>query len=220
MMKCDAVWLGEALAKLDPADISPIVNLGSSTRKFREIEQPHIQHFVFAPLEARGVEIIHTDIKAADGVDVVCDILDDAALQSLRARGPKALICTHMLEHVLDRETMVARMLALLPTGGRFFVTVPSSYHEHNDPIDTMYRPSPDQLAALFAGQDIAERRELIGETYWMHIRKRPVTLFFRHFFRFWFPFLSWRKWKRSMRKLYWLFHHYKVSAIAGRKTA
>ena len=44
------------------------------------------------------------------------------------------------------------------------------------------------------------------------------MTLFFRHFLRFWFPFLGWRQWKRSMRKLYWLFNNYKVAAIAGRK--
>ncbi len=220
MMRCDAIWLGETLAKLDPAEISPLVNLGSSTRKFREVDQPHIQTYVFGPLAARGVEIVHTDLKEAEGVDIACDIYDDEGLARLRARAPKAVVCTHMLEHVLDREKMAQRMLALLPAGGRFFVTVPSSYHQHDDPIDTMYRPSPDELASLFAGQDILERRELVGDTYWMHVKKRPVTLFFRHFFRFWFPFLSWKKWKRSMRKLYWLYNHYKVSVIAGRKAA
>jgi Methyltransferase domain len=220
MMKCDAVWLGDALARLDPAAISPLVNLGSSTKKFREIEQPHIQHYVFGPLAERGVEVVHTDMKQAEGVDIACDIYDDAGFARLKSRAPKAIVCTHMLEHVVDREKMAARMLELLPEGGLFFVTVPSSYHQHNDPIDTMYRPSPEELALLFAGQNIIERRELIGDTYWMHVKKRPVTLFFRHFLRFWFPFLGWRQWKRSMKKLYWLFHHYKVSAIIGRKTA
>jgi hypothetical protein len=123
-----------------------------------------------------------------------------------------------MYEHVVDRDELTRRILKMIPEGGMFFITVPSSYHQHNDPIDTMFRPSPDELAAMFQGQEIVDKQELIGETYWVHIKKRPVTLFFRHFLRFWFPFLGWRQWKRSMRKLYWLFNHYKVAAIAGRK--
>jgi hypothetical protein len=99
-------------------------------------------------------------------------------------------------------------------------VIAPSSYHEHNDPIDTMFRPSPDELAALFPGQEILERTELVGETYWTYVAQRPATLFLRHFARFFVPFFGWREWKRSMRKLYWLAHRYKVSAIIGRKTA
>lgn len=218
MMKCDAAWLGEVLSRLNVEEISPILNLGSSTRRHREVDQPHIFELVFAPLAARGVEVIHADMKAADGVDVAGDIFTNEGVAAISARNPRSVICTHMFEHVLDREELSRRILSLIPTGGLFFITAPSSYHEHNDPIDTMFRPSPHELAALFPGQQILETKELIGETYWSHIRKRPVTLFFRHFLRFWFPFLGWRQWKRSMRKLYWLFNHYKVAAIVGRK--
>lgn len=218
MMKCDAAWLGEALARLDPNEISPALNLGSSTKQYREVEQPYVHDLVFGPLEARGVKFIHTDLKSAEGVDIAGDIFNDEDLSKIRAANPKSVICTHMYEHVVDRDELTRRILTLIPAGGLFFVTVPSSYHQHNDPIDTMFRPSPDELAALFPGQEILDKQELIGDTYWSHVRKRPVTLFFRHFLRFWFPFLGWRQWKRSMRKLYWLFNHYKVSAIVGRK--
>jgi SAM-dependent methyltransferase len=218
MMKCDAVWLGEALARVEARELSPVLNLGSSTREHREVKQPFIHELVFAPLGARGVRVIHADLKAADGVDISGDIFNDADLARLAAYNAKAVICTHMFEHVVDRQELSRRILALIPEGGRFFVTVPSSYHQHNDPIDTMFRPSPAELAALFPGQHIAEASELIGDTYWSHVRKRPVTLFFRHFLRFWVPFLGWRAWRRSMRKLYWLFNHYKVAAIVGRK--
>lgn len=218
MMRCDAEWLAQALARHTNEALSPIVNIGSSTRHFREVVQPFVHELVFAPLEARGVKVIHSDIKAGEGVDISCDIFDDAGLKQLQALKPKALICTHMFEHVADRESLARRLLSLLPEGGVFFVTVPMSYHYHADPIDTMYRPNPDELGSLFAGQDILEKQVLVGETYWSHIRKRPFTLFFRHFFRFFAPFLGIAKWKRSMRKLYWLLNHYKVAAIVGRK--
>lgn len=218
MMHCDAEWLATALARFAPEELSPIVNLGSSTRHFREREQPHIDALVFNPLRARGIGIVHCVLKASDGVDIAGDIFDDATLATLRAVQPRAVICTHMFEHVRDRDELRRRLLELLPQGGLFFVTVPSSYHEHNDPIDTMYRPTPAELAAAFPHQEILEQRELTGHTYWVSVRQRPLTLFVRHFTRFFVPFLGWRAWKRSMTKLYWLFHPYKVAAIAGRK--
>lgn len=220
MMRCDADWLSGTLARFGPEELSPIINLGSSTRHFRQVEQPYIDALVFGPLKARGVTVVHSDLKAGDGVDISGDIFDDATLQSLRAVRPRAVICTHMFEHVRDRDELRRRLLDLLPPGGLFFITVPSSYHEHNDPIDTMYRPSPAELAAAFPHQQILKQRELVGHTYWVSVRQRPVTLFMRHFTRFFVPFLDWHAWKRSMVKLYWLFHPYKVAAIAGRKTA
>ena len=220
MMRCDAEWLGRTLAGLSTEELSPLLNLGASTRHFRQVEQPYIDELVFRPLEARGVRVVHSDLKAAEGVDLVGDVFDDADFAKLQAAKPRAVICTHMFEHVRDREELSRRLLALLPERGLFFVTVPSSYHEHHDPIDTMYRPTPDQLATLFAGQQILHRSELVGDTYWSHVARRPLTIFFRHFARFFVPFLGWRAWKRSMRKLYWLFHHYKVAAVVGRKAA
>jgi hypothetical protein len=218
MMRCDAEWLAQMLATLSDADLSPLLNLGSSTRRFREAEQPYIHALVFAPLEARGVRVIHADIKAAEGVDLVGDVFDDGDFARMKAIGARAVLCTHMFEHVLDREELARRLLELIPIGGLFFVTVPASYHEHNDPIDTLYRPSPEELAALFPGQEICAKALLTGDTYWSHIRARPFTLVLRHLLRAPVPFLGWRAWKRSMIKLYWLSHPYQVSAILGRR--
>jgi hypothetical protein len=220
MMRCDAEWLGHMLARCANEELSPIVNVGASTGHFREVQQPHIQALVFGPLAARGVRVVHSDLKAADGVDLAGDVFNDSDFARIKACNPRAVICTHMLEHVPDRGELARRLIALLPERGLFFVTVPSSYHEHHDPIDTMYRPSPAELAALFAGHEILDQSELTGETYWSHVRKRPFVIFFRHFFRFFVPFFGWRAWKRSMRKLYWLANPYKVSAVMGRKAA
>jgi len=219
MMYCDAEWLATVLARYRADELSPILNLGSSTRHFRQVEQPHVDALIFKPLEARGIKVVHSDLKAHVGVDIAGDIFDDATLAAMQAIHPRAVICTHMFEHVVDRDELRRRLLAVLPPGGLFFITVPSSYHEHNDPIDTMYRPTPSELAAAFGGQNIVEQRELIGHTYWTHVRRRPFTLLFRHTTRFFVPFLGWQKWKRSMAKLYWLFYPYKVAAIVGRKT-
>jgi hypothetical protein len=219
MMYCDAEWLATVLARFRADELSPILNLGSSTKHFRQVEQPYIDTLIFKPLEQRGISVVHADLKQGDGVDIAGDIFDDATLAAMQAVQPRAVICTHMFEHVVDREELRRRLLSVLPPGALFFVTVPSSYHEHHDPIDTMYRPTPAELASIFGEQTILEQRELVGHTYWTYVRKRPFTLVLRHVSRFFLPFLGWRKWKRSMTKLYWLFHPYKVAAIVGRKT-
>jgi len=221
MMLCDAKWLQQVLAKYTVDELSPLLNLGSSTRDFREKKQPFVHELVFAPLLFRDIKIIHSDLKEGDGVDIATDIFDEAGLAKIKAAKPKAVLCSHMFEHIADREQLAKIILDIVPNGGLFFITVPHSYHYHADPIDTMYRPNPDELAQLFSGQgnvEILEKNILTGDNYWSHIKKRPLTLFLRHFLRFFTPFLGISKWKRSMCKLYWLANNYKVSAIVGRK--
>jgi hypothetical protein len=217
MMECEARWLTEVLAKMPVQRMSPLVNIGSSTDHFRNVTQPYIGA-IFDGLKMRGVDVVHTDLGAGPGIDIAGDLYDDNVLTRIRAVGPRALICTHVIEHVEDRVRFAGRLMDLLDEGGLFFITVPMSYHEHHAPIDTMYRPSPDQLVDLFAEQHIITKAEILGGTYWSWIRKRPFTLITRHVVRFFIPFLGWKKWKRSMRKLYWLFHRYKVAAIVGEK--
>jgi hypothetical protein len=50
-----------------------------------------------------------------------------------------------------------------------------------------------------------------VGESYRGQVRRRPWILF-RHISRFPFPFIGFKGWKRSMRKLYWLFNNYKIT--------
>jgi hypothetical protein len=220
MMKCDAEWLNGVLAKFSVDELSPVLNLGSSTLAFRTTEQPYIQELIVAPLEARGVRIVHTDLKHAPGVDIAGDIFDHADFARLKAVGARSIICTHMFEHVVDRADLRRRILDLLPDNGLFFVTVPASYPEHNDPIDTLFRPTPAELAAVFAGQQILETADLEGHNYWTQVRRRPLTVITRHVTRFFIPFVDWHAWKRSMSKLYWLVYPYRVSSLVGRKTA
>jgi hypothetical protein len=50
-----------------------------------------------------------------------------------------------------------------------------------------------------------------VGESYRGQVRQRPWILF-RHISRFPFPFIGFNGWKRSMRKLYWLFNNYRIT--------
>ena len=149
MRVSEAEWIGKALAGID----GPILNLGSSTKAFREELKPHIDREVFAPLRKAGTQVLHADIKQAKGVDLVGDVTDPVYQDQLVARHFRAILVSNLLEHVRDPATVAAACHRILPDGGLVCVTGPYKYPYHADPIDTMYRPSPEGFASLFRGE-------------------------------------------------------------------
>jgi hypothetical protein len=218
MFETEARWLSHALEAFAPERLSPLLNLGSSTAAVRETVQPWIEHALIGPLRARGVEIVHVDQRAAAGVDVRADLTDPADLTQLRGLRPQALLCCNLLEHVVGPERLARHCLDLLPPGGLVFVTIPYSYPHHRDPIDTMYRPDPAELGRLFAGARQIEGTIIgAGKSYRDEVRARPWILL-RHVARLPAPFLSYEKWRRSMKKLYWLAAEYRITCAIFEK--
>jgi len=212
MFEAEAIWLEKLLRERSADEISPLLNVGSSTRHFREVEQPWAEERLFSPLERRGVKVVHLDAKQGDGVDISADILNPADLPRIRAFGPRSILCCNILEHVEDPQALAQHCIEIVGPGGLIFVTVPFSYPHHRDPIDTMFRPSPESLAPLFRPAVMARGEVIdVGESYRGQVRKRPWILL-RHISRFPFPFIGFSGWKRSMAKLYWLFHNYRIT--------
>lgn len=162
---------------LAQAEVSPLLNLGSSTRAFRETDKPHIARELFGPLEAAGVTVVHSDLKEADGVDIAGDILDPRVQRDLADRGFKCVLLANLLEHVRDRAAVAAACETIVGAGGLILATVPSSYPYHADPIDTGYRPRPAELAALFAASEIVLAEELAGRTYKEDLKARGSSV-------------------------------------------
>ena len=175
MFEAEAIRLREIL--LRQSDISPLLNLGSSTRAFREKAKPHVERELFGPLRAVGIEVVHSDLKQADGVDVAGDILDPIVRARLKARGFKALLIANMLEHVADRAAVAAACEEIVGPGGLILATVPASFPYHGDPIDTGYRPRPEELAASFPGCETVLADEVRGRTYREEIAARSSSV-------------------------------------------
>lgn len=171
MLEAEAIRLREIL--LGCEGVSPLLNLGSSTRHFRECDKPHIERELFGPLAAAGIDIFHSDLKHADGVDVAGDVLDPQVRASLAARRFRCVLIANMLEHVRDREAVAAACEQIAGPGGLILATVPSSYPYHADPIDTGFRPTPAQLAAAFTRSRALLEEEVEGRTYREEMRAR-----------------------------------------------
>jgi hypothetical protein len=170
----EAARLREIL--LAAGEISPLLNLGSSTGAFRTVEKPHIDAELFAPLRQAGIEVIHCDLKPAPGVDIAGDILDPALQRVLVSKGFRCVLLSNLLEHVADRAAVAAACETIAGPGGLVLATVPSSFPFHADPIDTGYRPTPEALAALFGNSAPVVAEEVDGPTYRERMRQRGVT--------------------------------------------
>jgi hypothetical protein len=218
MFETEARWLYAALDRYAPERLSPLLNLGSSTAAFREQVQPWTEQSLFRPLRDRGVEIVHVDRRDEAGIDLRADLTDPADLPRLFALRPRALLCCNLLEHVTEPDRLARHCLDILPKSGLVFVTAPFSYPYHRDPIDTMYRPSPAELEALFSGTHLLDSAIIgAGKSYRDDVRRRPWILL-RHVARFPAPFVSLEKWKRSMAKLYWLVAEYRITCAVFEK--
>ncbi|MCE9522590.1 MAG: hypothetical protein K8S25_09190 [Alphaproteobacteria bacterium] len=217
MHKAETDWIVSRLADIDPARLSPMLNVGSSTLEFRTQKQPWIENNLIKPLEARGIRIVHADLKAGPGVDVTADLTTEAGFKTLAAVGARSIMVCNVLEHVLDPRAFANRCLDLVGPEGFAIVTVPRSYPYHRDPIDTMFRPLPDEVAALFERTRTVAGDVIDAGSYRDHVRARPWILS-RHIFRAPFPFINWAKWKRSMGKLYWLVYPYQMTCVLLQK--
>lgn len=216
MFRAEAVWLQREMARFAAGEISPLVHIGSSDRRFRTVVQPWIHELIERPFAAAGGQIINLDLKPADGVDFVGDLFDDAVLDRLRAMAPRAILCANVLEHVVDPRAFAARCLDVLPPGGLLFVTVPRSYPHHADPIDTMFRPSPAEVHVLFPKTEMLAAEVIEPGSYRDDLRRRPWIAV--RFLRLLFPFLGLARWKRTARKLCWLVQPYQVTCVVLRK--
>lgn len=221
----EARYVGGILDGLPVDQLSPCLNIGSSTEEFRRQGQPHIHEFIFAPLERRGVEVIHSDLKSEAGVDIAGDIFDAAILGEIERRKPRSALCCNMFEHVKDPERLVSVLTELVPAGGYLIVTVPRSYPIHFDPIDTGFRPSPGELAEMFSAFEVEQSQVVTDTTYGEDLLRDLGALgmaahLLRSAAKF---FMFWRGravWVAHFHRYLWLFRPYSVSCVLLRKLA
>jgi SAM-dependent methyltransferase len=217
MLLSEAQWISNYFARNDNKTLGTVLNIGSSTADFRERKQSFIGEQIFRPLARRGVPVIHSDVKAADGVDIVADIMNDLDLERLRNVQAKTILCSNMLEHVPSAPQMAERLASLVPPGGVLLVTVPNSYPYHPDPIDTLLRPDAKQLGSLFGQLTMLDERIVEGPTACEEMIKAP-SLLLRRIARSFIPFSRFDIWLSTLDRWRWLFRHYRATCVVLRK--
>jgi hypothetical protein len=211
-----ARWVREL--KLPPG--AACLNIGSSTKEFRERQQPHITERLIRPLESDGIRFIHCDMKKADGVDEVGDLLDPSFRSSLKRHHASLLVCSNLLEHLTDPHQFADACAELVRDGGFGLFSVPLSYPYHPDPIDTMLRLTPAELATMLPDWTVVRSGQIEAGNYWRDLRESGSgwSRLFRQVGRVALPFYRPSQWRANASRLSWLFRPYRVSIVLLQK--
>jgi SAM-dependent methyltransferase len=155
-------------------------------------------------------------------VDEVGDVFDLAFRKRLEAYDADLLVCSNLLEHLVEPQKFASACAELVRPGGYAVLTVPLSYPYHPDPIDTMLRLTPDQLAAMMPGWQVLKSKQIAAGNYASDLRNsgEPVVRLLRHVARVVLPFYRPRQWRPLAHRLLWLFRPYRMSLVLLRKPA
>lgn len=220
MLYEESIWLGEQLRKLPGKEVSPMLNVGSSTLHFRTVVQPHIQKNVIDVLEASGISIIHSDIDAGDGVDIVGDLTDQKFLKELQSRNYNSVLCCNLLEHVPNRQEIATALLNVVKPGGFLIITVPNRFPYHGHPIDTMFRPGIAGLQKLFPGTELVVGSLVKSSRTQFNDFPKTPRYFLGMAKKLLMPFREFFQWRHFIGYMPFWFSRYRVTCIVLKKVS
>lgn len=217
----EADWIRAELMSRGADEMSPIANIGSQTLEFRTKKKPHIENRLFRPLREAGYKVVNIDIQKDEGVDLAGDLTDPAFVATLKKMGFRSVICSNLLEHLADRGPLSSALIDIVANGGRVVVTVPHCYPYHPDPIDTLYRPSPEELAKAFPGMKLVKGSVLVDGTLRNEAFAGGIIGGLRYFTMAGLRILNVaRPWVAcaQLHRMLWLFRSFKVSCVVLEK--
>lgn len=216
MLIAESEWVGRALMAL-PDDAFPLANIGCQTAEFRTVTQPWIETDIFGPLKAAGREVIHVDIRQDEGVDLVADVTTSAGQHAIRARGARTFLCANLLEHVPDAGEVLDALKAGVPVGGYLLVTGPLGFPYHPDPIDTMFRPSWGEMAAMLGPSfAVVDGADIVCHRMSHYYAMRPLGRL-RLAARLAAPFVRPAQWRERAT---WAFRHASAYAVLAKRVS
>lgn len=213
----EAQWISDRLTNYYYTS-KKLLNIGSSTKAFRQIVQPHIDSIVFSPLADKLISVVHCDIKSEPGIDIVANILDPDSAEQLKKLHFDIFLCSNVLEHIDDLSAFCEALERIMDTGAELIITVPNIYPYHKDPIDTKFRPEIDELASLFGGCELIEGIILTSEeSHFDILVQHPWNLLLT--IKNWcFPRYGFDDWSKRLKDIPNVFKNYKMACAVFKK--
>jgi SAM-dependent methyltransferase len=125
-----------------------------------------------APLPLEGAikyfkkaKIVTLDIDPTSGCDLTLDICETNKI--IPANIFDMIVCTEVLEHVVNPFRAVDEMERILSTGGLIFVSTPFNFRIHK-PLPDCWRFTEHGLKQLFRNWEIIELKELETPDRWL----------------------------------------------------
>lgn len=214
MWKSEAVWINRQILDLG-LDRKPVrcLNLGSSTREYRESQKPYINELLVKPLSRLG-SIANVYAKADDGVDEVGDFCDPSFVDRLTQARYDLILCNNLLTHVTCRSTIFKIIDRCLAEDGHAIVSAPSLYPYCADPYDAKYRPSVTDLGGALPGLSLTARTMLRSDETHMKRLLRNVRLSAGLAFNVLVPVAGWERWRNVISDLPHVFKRFQTTCV------
>jgi hypothetical protein len=213
----EALKIGNIIKKYNV--FNNIINLGSGNVEELNIAKPWVSKHVFDLFEKSKAKILHVDAEDFPGVDIVQDLsLPNSLSFCDHLKGSKLFILASVMEHIPKEAhaEFLKRIYSKMKSKDGLIITVPYDYPYHADPIDNMYRPSPNELKKLlpltWLESEIVSAGSYRKEFMQMNTLKK-IRRLLKPFWIFQKP----SKWLENHR-LFYLFKQYQITIVFGIK--
>ena len=218
MLLEESIWIKNQFKFHFNNEDFPLLNLGSSTKKFREEDQSYIHKEIFLPLLKKKLKVIHSDVKKSDGVDIVGNINDLKFRNYIKGIGIKSILCSNLLEHIENPTLFVKSIIDILPENGKLIVTTPFYFPYHKDPIDTLFRPKIEDLELLFKDFHKISSSTVKSNKNFSKVLKSNPRYFLIMILRWVTPFYKFYEWKLHLMDLFKVRKNFSANCVVFKK--
>lgn len=221
MRHLESVVVRQLLQTINPENFPKYcINIGAGDVTSLRKTKPWVHANVFDILTQGGCSVLHTDLFEFANIDKQIDLSQSTCLEFTKTLpSNRIFLCTNVLEHLTQKTRANAVEVitqALLP-GDFLLISVPYRYPYHPDPIDTMFRPAPEELQALFDLQwlntSVIEAgsfaEDLKGMAPLKRMRKLAKPLW---------PLQTPENYRSNIHRLLYIFKPYQISLVFGKK--
>jgi hypothetical protein len=196
-----------------------IINLGSGNVEQLKKTKPWVSKNIFDVFKKQNAKILHIDAEDFPGVDIVQDLSKANSLSFCdKLKGSRLFILANVLEHIPKKAhaEFLKKIYSKMKTKDGLIITVPYDYPYHADPIDTMYRPPPNDLKRLLPLTWLAGEIVTAG-SYREEFRRMNTLKKIRKLLKPLWILQKPKKWLENHR-LFYLFKKYQITIVFGIK--
>lgn len=198
MLLEESVWIGNHIKTIVSNKSYPILNIGSSTKEYRTKRQSFIQENIFNLIDDEENNVVHLDMKAAEGVDLIGDLYDSKFLEILKQYKFKAILLNNILMYLEkeQREKLSLILENILEKDGYLIVTNSHVFPPAHDPVESYYRASPKKLYSDLFSQfnKLDEQNVEVNYSFYRFLKDNPKLIKIK-ILRFLCPFYKPKEW-------------------------
>lgn len=199
MLHEESLWIGQKMKDIVDANAFPILNIGSSTKEYRTIRQSFIQKNIFDLIPNESNNVVHLDMKEAEGVDIVGNLYDKMFLEKIKQYKFKTILLNNILMYLEEKERLELSLTLedILEKDGNIIVTNSHVFPPAHDPVESYYRASPEKIQQELFPNFIVIDSEIKSTyfSYSKYLKSNPKVIPVK-IARFFLPFYKYAEWK------------------------